>query len=50
MYLPANAFLSGSGRFCAKKVVVYSDSVPQMGIATKIFINYQIKRKYNPFR
>jgi hypothetical protein len=50
MYLPANAFLTGSGRFSVKKVVVYSDSMSQMSIATKIFINYQIKRKYNPFR
>jgi hypothetical protein len=39
MNRPDSPFLSGCGRFPVKKVVVYSDSVPQTSIATKIFIN-----------
>ena len=50
MYCFDNPFLHGQWPFAMKKVVVMCISGPQNAIATKIFINRQIKRKYNPFR
>lgn len=31
-------------------MMVWCDSVPENPVATKIFINSQIEKKYNPFR
>jgi hypothetical protein len=42
--------LSGSSHFAVKKWMVYTDSMRENPIATKIFINWQIEKKYNPFR
>jgi len=45
-----NPLLFVCGHFPWEKVKVCNDSAPQNAILTKIFINCQIKRKYNPFR
>jgi hypothetical protein len=45
-----NQVLVKSSHFPAKKMMVYSDSMPKNTVATKIFINSQIEKKYNPFR
>jgi hypothetical protein len=45
-----NPVLLRSSHFPVKKMMVYSDSMRENAVATKIFINWQIKRKYNPFR
>jgi len=42
--------LTGSGQYSAKKVLIGCVSRPEKPVATKIFINSQIERKYNPFR
>ena len=45
-----NPVLTGSSHFPVKKWMVCSDSVRENPVATKIFINSQIEKKYNPFR
>jgi hypothetical protein len=45
-----NHDLSGSSHFLVKKMVVCGVSVRKKRVVTKIFINWQIERKYNPFR
>jgi hypothetical protein len=45
-----NPALLKSSHFPAKKRVVCSDSMLENRVATKIFINSQIEKKYNPFR
>jgi len=45
-----NPDLSGSSHFLVKKMVVCSVSMRKNRVVTKIFINWQIERKYNPFR
>lgn len=45
-----NPVLLGSSQFSGKKMVVWYVSRPENPVATKIFINSQIERKYNPFR
>jgi hypothetical protein len=50
MYRFVNPVLFKSGHFPAKKMLVCSDSMPKKPVATKIFINSQIEKKYNPFR
>jgi hypothetical protein len=45
-----NPVLTGSSHFPVKKRMVYSDSMRENPVATKIFINSQIEKKYNPFR
>jgi hypothetical protein len=42
--------LSGSSHFSVKKMMVWYDSMAENPVATKIFINSQIEKKYNPFR
>jgi len=50
MYCFDNPFLRNYWQFALNKVLVYPVSMPQNAIATKIFINRENKRKYNPFR
>jgi len=45
-----NPVLFKSSHFPAKKIMVCIDSMPKKPVATKIFINSQIEKKYNPFR
>jgi hypothetical protein len=45
-----NPVLTGSSHFPAKKMMVWYDSMAENPVATKIFINSQIEKKYNPFR
>ena len=45
-----NPALLRSSHFPVKKMMVYSDSMRENPVATKIFINSQIEKKYNPFR
>jgi hypothetical protein len=45
-----NPFLLRSSHFPAKKMMICSDSMAENPVATKIFINSQIEKKYNPFR
>ena len=45
-----NPVLLRSSHFAGKKMMVWCYSVPENPVATKIFINSQIERKYNPFR
>jgi hypothetical protein len=42
--------LLGSNHFTGKKVMVWCVSMREKPFATKIFINSQIEKKYNPFR
>ena len=45
-----NPVLTGSSHFPAKKMFVWYDSMAEIPVVTKIFINSQIEKKYNPFR
>lgn len=45
-----NLVLTGISHYPAKKRMVWYDSMAENPVATKIFINSQIERKYNPFR
>jgi hypothetical protein len=45
-----NPVLTGSSHFPAKKMMVWYDSMAENPVVTKIFINSQIEKKYNPFR
>ncbi len=45
-----NLFLRKSNHFSAKKMMIWYVSRLEKPVATKIFINSQIERKYNPFR
>jgi hypothetical protein len=45
-----NPALLKSSHFPVKKRVVCSDSMRENRVVTKIFINSQIEKKYNPFR
>jgi hypothetical protein len=50
MYRFDYPLLSGSSHFPVKKMMVWYDSMRENPVATKIFINSQIEKKYNPFR
>ena len=45
-----NPVLLRSSHFPVKKMMICSDSMRENAVATKIFINSQIEKKYNPFR